>query len=58
MTISTDFGTIVWNGSHYGNVFTHDGKEVDAFSFAWEKDKPTELDFTEAAQQYLIDMAE
>ena len=45
--------TIEWNGAHYGRVFALDGFEVDVFSFAWEKDEPTQLDFTTALERWL-----
>ena len=39
--------TYVWNGSHTCNIY--DGMtEVDCFTFAWEKDKPHEMDFLNA----------
>lgn len=54
MRINLDTYFIQWNGSHYGRVFDYFGNEFDCFSFAWEKDKPSALDFTTAADAYII----
>ena len=40
-------------GSHYAHVVGAYGKEIDVFSFAWEKDRPSMLDFTTALVSYL-----
>ena len=45
--------TVRWaKGSHTANVFLG-GHEVDVFTFAWCKDKASQLDFTTALQSYL-----
>lgn len=41
-------------GGHYANVW-QGGTEVDVFSFAWEKNHTSMLDFTSALQSYLED---
>jgi hypothetical protein len=52
MRINIGASIIEWNKGHYGNVFLN-GEEIDCFSFAWEKNSPTALDFTTAAVSYL-----
>jgi hypothetical protein len=52
MHINYGASIIQWNKGHYGNVFL-DGVEIDCFSFAWEKNRPTALDFTTAVVSYL-----
>ena len=52
MRINIGASIIEWNGGHYGNVTFADGS-MDAFSFAWEKNRPTALDFTTTAARYL-----
>jgi hypothetical protein len=50
-------GTVAsWTqGSHYGKILSNaqGTQELDLFSFAWEKNEPTQLDFTNALTQYL-----
>lgn len=42
-----------WNkGSHTVNIY-YGNKEVDCYTFAWEKNNPSMLDFTTALQSYL-----
>lgn len=41
-------------GGHFVNVW-RGGTEIDVYSFAWDKDRPTMLDFTESLQRYLED---
>ena len=53
MHITTPVTVIRWNGGHYGNIFDKRGNEIDVFSFAWEKNSPTALDFLEGARHYL-----
>ena len=46
--------TIEWlKGSHYAYCYNGGGLGVDLFSFAWEKNTPTMLDFTQAAQNFI-----
>lgn len=55
MRINLDNGNIVlWDeGAHYAHIINEQDLELDVFSFAWEKDKATELDFTNALQRWL-----
>jgi len=50
--------TGVWHkwtkGSHYVNVW-QGGTEIDVYSFAWDKDRASMLDFTTALESYLED---
>lgn len=39
-------------GGHYVNVW-RGGTEIDIYSFAWDKNRPTMLDFTSSLQNYL-----
>lgn len=52
MRINIGASIIEWNGGHYGNVFC-DGREVDVFSFAWEKNHPSAIDFVDAAISHI-----
>ena len=46
--------TIEWEmGTHYGYIHNSVGRIVDQFSFSWEKNKPSMLDFTEALQNWI-----
>ena len=46
--------TIEWDKrTHYAYCYNGGGRMVDQFSFAWEKNNPTMLDFTEAAQNFI-----
>ena len=50
---SLSYSIIDWTkGTHTANVFEN-GLEVDVFTFGWEKDKPSMLDFTLALQGYI-----
>ena len=53
MKIKTEDYVILWNGSHTGHVYSRNGLEMDIFTFAFEKNNPTALDFSEAAHGYL-----
>ena len=45
---------IEWSkGSHTANVYNACNEEYDVFTFAWEKNYPTMLDFTTALASYL-----
>jgi hypothetical protein len=51
---------VVWRkGSHYANVYEGWGSTnpVDTFSFGWEHDHATMLDFTSALQTWMNDNA-
>ena len=56
--IATFPATGVWHkwdkGSHTVNVW-QGGTEVDCYTFAWEKDRASMLDFTTALATYLED---
>ena len=46
--------TIEWvKGSHTAHCVNGGGRVVDQFSFSWEKNKPSMLDFTEALQNWI-----
>ena len=53
--LPNDVGVVWEKGSHYANVY--DGwksvNNVDCFSFAFEKNKTSMLDFTESLAVYL-----
>jgi len=43
----------VWDGrAHYAYCFDEFGHMIDMFSFAWEKNIPSQLDFTDAANNF------
>lgn len=47
-------GRIEWHkGSHYAHILTSTGKFEDGFSFAFEKNTTSMLDFTESLHNYL-----
>jgi hypothetical protein len=48
MQINTNDMTIVWNGGHTANVWKN-GREIDVFTFSWEQNDPTAIDFVDAA---------
>lgn len=41
-------------GSHTVNVW-HGGTEIDCYTFGWEKNKTSMLDFTTALASYLVE---
>lgn len=54
MTALTDNLIIKWwKGSHTAEVFRNDNLAHDIFTFAWEKNRPSMLDFTTSLQNYL-----
>ena len=63
MRITSDGNTMnaVWNdatfewvkGSHTVNVYNLEPYAVDCFTFAWEKNRTSMLDFTTALQSHL-----
>lgn len=53
MKITTEDCVIEWNGSHSGHVYSRKGLEMDIFTFAFEKNNPSALDFLSAANSYL-----
>jgi cyclopropane fatty-acyl-phospholipid synthase-like methyltransferase len=46
---------VAWEGGHYAHV-KHPNGYAEPFSFAWEKNKTTQLDFTEALQNWMNDV--
>ena len=45
---------VTWvNGSHTANVFDESGREIDCFTFGWEKDKATGLDFADSLNAWM-----
>lgn len=49
---------VVWNrGSHYANVYSgwESHNPINCFSFAWEKNYTSMLDFTTALENYITD---
>lgn len=49
-----NMGRVEWiKGSHTANVLSNTGEALDVFTFAWEKNRPTMLDFTTALEGYL-----
>ena len=54
--VATFPATGVWHkwdkGSHTVNVW-QGGTEIDCYTFAWEKDKPSMLDFTTSLLNWL-----
>jgi hypothetical protein len=53
MQINTPNLQIVWNGSHTANVYNYLNNELDVFTFSFEKDKTTALDFVNATISHL-----
>lgn len=53
--LDNDVGVVWFKGSHHANIY--DGWDspnaVDCFSFAWEKNKTSMLDFTESLAVWL-----
>jgi len=46
--------TIEWvKGTHTAHCVNGAGRVVDVFTFSWEKNKTTMLDFTQAAQIFI-----
>ena len=51
-----DMSRVEWiKGSHTANVLSNTGMALDAFTFAWDKDRASMLDFTTALVSYLED---
>lgn len=45
---------VTWvRGSHTANVFDESGREIDCFTFGWEKDKATGLDFSDSLNSWM-----
>jgi len=54
MIATIDNYRVKWEGGHYAHVKLPSGS-WEPFSFAWEKNKPTQLDFTEALEGWISD---
>lgn len=51
-----DMSRVEWiKGSHTANVLSNTGEALDVFTFAWDKDRASMLDFTSSLQRYLED---
>ena len=66
MFVKTKDAVILWEGGHYAHVnYTNIPRKIrfnkidfvaeTTFSFAWEKNKVSQLDFTESLLRYLDD---
>jgi hypothetical protein len=53
--LPNDIGVVWAKGSHYANVYEgwNSPNNIDCFSFAFEKNKTSMLDFTESLAVYL-----
>lgn len=46
--------TVKWGTyTHTANVFDETGREIDCFTFAWEKDEATSADFMDALASWV-----
>lgn len=54
-TLPNDVGVVWYKGSHYANVYEgfNSPNPIDCFSFAFEKNRTSQLDFTRSLQIYL-----
>ena len=54
-TIAKNTGVVWLKGSHTANVYEgwNSTNAVDCFTFAWEKNLTTQLDFTTALQSHI-----
>ena len=53
--LPNDIGVVWRKGSHYANIYEGwtSTNPTDCFSFAWEKNTTTQLDFTSALQSHI-----
>jgi hypothetical protein len=53
--LPNDIGVVWFKGSHYANIYDgwNSPNPVDCFSFAFEKNKTSMLDFTSTLESYL-----
>ena len=53
--LSNDIGVVWFKGSHYANIYDgwYSPNPVYCFSFAWEKNLASMLDFTTALQTHI-----
>ena len=56
MRINKNGMVIEFNGSHTAHVTMPNGS-IDVFTFAFEKNRATALDFLQATRQYLEDLS-
>jgi hypothetical protein len=56
-TLPNDTGVVWLKGSHTANVYQgwKSTNAIDCFTFAFEKNRTTQLDFTTSLQKYLED---
>ena len=54
-TLPNDVGVVWCKGSHYANIYEgwNSTNPIDCFSFAWEKNRTSQLDFTRALQSHI-----
>ena len=59
-TLPNDVGIVWYKGSHYANVYEgfNSPNPIDCFSFAFEKNRTSQLDFTSALQTHIEYMGE
>jgi hypothetical protein len=50
-TVVVKWGTY----THTANVFDESGREIDCFTFAWEKDEAASADFMDALNSWMAD---
>lgn len=57
-TLPKDIGVVWYKGSHTANVYKEwdSTNHIDCFTFSFEKNRTSMLDFTSALQIYLEDM--
>ena len=48
--------TAVWNGGHYISEFDGKGREVNVFSFSWEKSNISQLEALEAFLDHEVEV--
>ncbi len=55
--ITDSLGVVWYKGSHYANVYEGftSTNPIDCFSFAWEKDRTSMLDFTSALERFVAE---
>lgn len=53
--LPNDVGVVWLKGSHYANIYEgwQSTNPIDCFTFAWEKNRTSMLDFTSALVSYL-----
>lgn len=58
--LPNDIGVVWYKGSHYANIYDgwNSPNPIDCFSFAFEKNRTTQLDFTSALQTHIEYMEE